>query len=824
MAQDVVKNNQEISFSELMGRNGVKIPPIQREYAQGREDAYAIRHGFVETLLKCGSGLVHLDFVYGVLDDTGMLVPLDGQQRLTTLLLFYWYFGAIEKSWKFVYDSRRMAMCFVEYLQDDDHKDYLSKPPNQRGKPSEWLKSHNGFVPAWESDSTVAGMLIMLDEIHSQANTLNTCLTLDELNQISFFFHQCDKAISTDETYLKINARGEALTEWENIKSILDSRANTLATTIQGATNDPVVLAARKWKNCINGDWTSCLESFLPEPSFLSEPDNNSLPAYIAVSIAMLNAAFRNVIDLAAAATINVSKLVDRTSKKQREEDGFSAAILGERIGAASVNNQEDLGRFYAEAFLHHTAIYSDYRDNLVWPDEAFVVVSNIFSSLKNVQQSSAVRFWPENRSQNEYWGGAGDATAFKQKFLFSSTAPTDASLDEDEKQVFSRISEKFRKTEYSGVRFSYSNALRMLAISRCADSPLGKFALSRCLNLLDSGCFNVTAEQFHKVNETLDEFQTKLAGGDMQAFSILPSDEEKLMLIVESERRKCALLFRMRDNGGDNVEQLSFWKIEKKLALMSGVVHFTFDDTSNDFIESRADQFIASCAPKDDSPNDSGYRALLQYMPDSPDEMKLLKQWSSFKDGFVSWRDFLFQKQVVSAFIRLCNKNSTIEPDWVGEFFRMDQITRGNFCRIARHWFCEHERVFACNTPQRIGPGCVCLTYTDEEKKLLYIANNQFLVKWSTEIIPLAENERLGIPKNCIMGENSKYILKISHRDSNGNWTHVSCFDGEFSSHKEKCEAIESFIKKVKKIRIGNLRKQLLTLLVFKTRQKILR
>ena len=121
MERDDFRNNEEISFSKLMRTGGIRIPPIQREYAQGREGAYAIRHGFVEALLKCASENVCLDFVYGVFNE-GFLIPLDGQQRLTTLFLFYWYFGAIDKEWKFEYASRRMAMRFVDYLKEDFHK------------------------------------------------------------------------------------------------------------------------------------------------------------------------------------------------------------------------------------------------------------------------------------------------------------------------------------------------------------------------------------------------------------------------------------------------------------------------------------------------------------------------------------------------------------------------------------------------------------------------------------------------------------------------------------------------------------------------------
>ena len=779
MKQDDFKNNQEISFSQLMGRNGVRIPPIQREYAQGREDAYAIRHGFVETLLKCASEPVHLDFVYGVLDDDGMLVPLDGQQRLTTLLLFYWYFGAIEKSWKFVYDSRRMAMCFVEFLHDEDHKKYLSEPPKRQKKPSEWLKNHNGFVPAWESDSTVAGMLVMLDEIHSQADK---CIAPDALDRISFFFHQCDYAISPPETYLKINARGEALTEWENIKSILDSRANTLAIKIQGKTDDPVVLAARKWKKCINGDWTSCLECFLPKP------DNNSLPAYIAVSIAMLNAAFRNIIDLAAAATINASQIVDQATKKRGEdvlsEESFSVAILGERLRAASVKNIEDLTEFYTEAFLHHTAIYSDYRNNSVWTDEAFVVVAKIFSSLENMQQSRAVGFWPTNRAKNIYWGGDGDLTLFKKEFLFSSVEPTDASLDEDEKQGFKTFLESFRQTDYSGVDFTYPHALRMLSIARSNASSNGDFALSRCLNFLDADCFNVSTRNFHELNETLSRFQKSLAAGNQEkAFSGLPLNNWRLVKwrfehVVKSERCKSDL-FLGKGNDVD-VRQFSFWRIERKLALLSGVIQFTYDGEANIFDESKADFFLTKMMCHDNVAEDQGFLSLMEFMPESPYFMTLPTSSKKDNEGYSQWRDFLLQQQVEDAFdILFVSKSSGMTnatyPDWVKYYKTLVITTCNSYKGIGQyqHEFYGMKRVFAYDSVNKITKGSMCLTYSEEELEVLHLVRNGrvdcFISYGRERYVPFASNDYYAISIDSIIGRETNK-LEIRVRDNLGN------------------------------------------------------
>ncbi len=776
MAGDDSTNNEELSFSKLMRENGVRIPPIQREYAQGRENAYAIRHGLIKALFKCVSGPVHLDFIYGVLDGDGMLVPLDGQQRLTSLYLVYWYFGAIAKEWKFEYSSRRMAMRFVALLQEDACVDYLHKPLNQREKPSCWLKGFTGFVPAWESDSTVAGMLVMLDEIHAQAKELDKCIPPDALDRITFLFHECDQAISSDETYLKINARGEALTEWENIKSILDSRANRLLSN-ELETDNSIVKAAKKWKYSINGEWTSCLERFLPE-----RDKDIPLPAYIAVSIAMLNAAFRNIIDLAAAATINASKIVDRTTKKIGEdvlsEESFSVAILGERLGSASVKSIEDLTEFYAEAFLHHTAIYSDYRDNLVWPDEAFIVVSEIFSALVNECKSRAVGFWPKDRSQNKYWDGKGELKTFKKEFLFSSVYPTDASLDEDEKRGFNAFL-RFHDKEYSGDNFTYPNALRMLAVARSIGSSPGDFALSRCLNILDADCFDVSARNFHELNEILSRFQKLLAAGNQEtAFSELPLNNWKLKHIIKSEQCKSDLFFG-KSNDVD-VRLLSFWRIEQKLALMSGAVHFTYNTETKDFDENKADFFLNSLMCDEKVAKDTGFLALMEFMPESPYFMTLPTSSKKDNEGYSQWRDFLLQQQVEDAFDSLfVSKSSGMTnatcPDWVNHYKTLVITTDNSYKGIGQyqHDFHGMKRVFAYDSVNKITKGSICLTYSEEELEVLHLVRNGsvncFISYGRERYVPFASNDYYAISIDSIIGRETNK-LEIRMRDNLGN------------------------------------------------------
>jgi len=83
------------TFWKLLDENSIEIPIIQRDYAQGREEENKIRDKFLDVLynkIEKAHATVNLDFVYGRIIDK-KLIPLDGQQRLTTLFFTSLVFG-----------------------------------------------------------------------------------------------------------------------------------------------------------------------------------------------------------------------------------------------------------------------------------------------------------------------------------------------------------------------------------------------------------------------------------------------------------------------------------------------------------------------------------------------------------------------------------------------------------------------------------------------------------------------------------------------------------------------------------------------------------
>ena len=114
----------------------IEVPIIQRDYAQGREtpEVIRLRKKFINDFLLnsiLNNQKVELDFVYGSVliekkddDKKRIFIPLDGQQRLTTLYLLHFFIALKEKRVheillilnKFNYETRPSAHDFCKKL------------------------------------------------------------------------------------------------------------------------------------------------------------------------------------------------------------------------------------------------------------------------------------------------------------------------------------------------------------------------------------------------------------------------------------------------------------------------------------------------------------------------------------------------------------------------------------------------------------------------------------------------------------------------------------------------------------------------------------
>lgn len=273
----------------ILNQYGIEIPPIQRDFAQGRETEKAnkIRKNFLDSIYKAleNNEKLSLDFVYGKIhglkneeehqrnknaiqslmnsvkdyaltidlevknftisdkssekSEMVYLIPLDGQQRLTTLFLTHWYIAkrlnkANEMSVlsRFRYKTRKSSGSFLKLLTNDQLNLKFEKETNEELRLKD-RKLYNEiidlefFSSSLLNDPTVKAMLIMIQEIHLRFQTQ----TDEQLqyhwenlikNQLLWFdFLDLKDFNLSDELYVKMNARGKQLSSFENFKAWL---------------------------------------------------------------------------------------------------------------------------------------------------------------------------------------------------------------------------------------------------------------------------------------------------------------------------------------------------------------------------------------------------------------------------------------------------------------------------------------------------------------------------------------------------------------------------------------------------------------------------
>jgi hypothetical protein len=258
-----------MTFLDLLKARKIRIPQIQRDYAEGRRNPKIrdIRRAFLNDLLDSvysnGVRLLHLDFIYGY-DRNDAFEPLDGQQRLTTLFIFHWIFSPAENKdligsdglSRFTYETRISAEEFCNeivkhaayVLHDESDAKSLSV--------SEVIRTKDWFKWAWRKDATVISMLVVIDEVFElmkeSGYTYDTS-RYAALSCISFHWLDLDKFSQGDELYVKMNARGLQLSAFDILKSTLEEELRQQ--NAKSYAGEEAAAFEEEWKRIVDNDW-----------------------------------------------------------------------------------------------------------------------------------------------------------------------------------------------------------------------------------------------------------------------------------------------------------------------------------------------------------------------------------------------------------------------------------------------------------------------------------------------------------------------------------------------------------------------------------------
>lgn len=242
----------------MTGYDQIVIPSLQRDYVQGnRRDKIS---SFIDYLLD---GLaknegIDLNYMYGTIlkrsDETTSFVPIDGQQRMTTLWLLRLYLTAranVQQLGPHRPMVQRIEYRTREYAQDfcralSEHVDAVVTPEL---KLVDFIRQP-WFIDAWRHDVTVQGCMATLQIIDEKIGSRSTSELLEQFDEkIRFSLQTLDDDIN-DDIYIKMNGRGIHLTEFENMKAWLDQQVER-----EYASNPDDLDFIRRWQRCMDNEW-----------------------------------------------------------------------------------------------------------------------------------------------------------------------------------------------------------------------------------------------------------------------------------------------------------------------------------------------------------------------------------------------------------------------------------------------------------------------------------------------------------------------------------------------------------------------------------------
>lgn len=269
---------------KLLEEYKVVIPVIQRDYAQGRKGKEFLRKSFLTQIKKSledPNNKTTLDFIYGNLENDSFL-PLDGQQRLTTLWLVYWYVslraGMLssdeirKKLERFSYQTRASSCEFCKAICNEKNLTNFEeyRKFNPKNTIADFIKSQTWFFSSWNQDPTINSMLRTIggdnDNLEDNIEVLFKDADFEDFSEklysenapIDFelmIINSKDLPMS-DDLYIKMNARGKALTNFENFKADLIGYIHSSDAFNGAAPNAPELTYKEYLPSQIDSCWT----------------------------------------------------------------------------------------------------------------------------------------------------------------------------------------------------------------------------------------------------------------------------------------------------------------------------------------------------------------------------------------------------------------------------------------------------------------------------------------------------------------------------------------------------------------------------------------
>ena len=374
---------EDISFLEMFGASyeskEIEIPKIQRNYVQGKEAR--IRNEFVKDIFKAlaeGEKL-NLDIIFGVEkkeDNIDKFIPIDGQQRLTTLYLVYWYVffktGQMQRisNLKFSYEKKENTEDFFTFLRNPKTYDQIRE--SKKETIAQKIKDTTKYINSkWDDDTTVISALEMLDEIEKQYKDVDN----KNLNNIYFkkYLLNLKSDMDVEDLYIKMNSRGRELSNFDKLKA-----------KIENYIKDDIIenSECQKIYKKLNYDWLEMFFNYIPKEKglkYIKVIKDAEQKLYMFLRKYIIYIFIENDVDKSL--NVELTKI---------EEDNNDELILDKSSKIYSIDTKDFIKRLN-QIMDNITTLIFNYEDN------RFINVKSIFNDIiegKSLELQEDLKFY----------------------------------------------------------------------------------------------------------------------------------------------------------------------------------------------------------------------------------------------------------------------------------------------------------------------------------------------------------------------------------------------------------------------------------------------
>ena len=201
------------NIEELLG-NYMVVPEIQREYVWGSNKN--IVNQFIDSIKDNKD--INVGFLYSYSNENQEYI-IDGQQRLTTLVLCLYYASLMQGEYdkfKSLLKVNSPNMSFT-YRVRSNTEEFMQCLFNSGLYKEEEIKDSKWYHTCYDSDISISSMIALLNYLAD----IKFDVKYDNILNIEFWYYPIDETSLGEDLYITMNSRGKTLDNAEKLKPLL---------------------------------------------------------------------------------------------------------------------------------------------------------------------------------------------------------------------------------------------------------------------------------------------------------------------------------------------------------------------------------------------------------------------------------------------------------------------------------------------------------------------------------------------------------------------------------------------------------------------------